>query len=53
MAEKQVDLGTVMGIGFPPFRGGVLYHAKRVGFEQIRAKLKRLQAAHGVRYQPW
>jgi len=53
MAEKQIDLGTVMGIGFPPFRGGVLYYAKQVGLEKIRAKLEQLYNAHGARYQPW
>jgi 3-hydroxyacyl-CoA dehydrogenase/enoyl-CoA hydratase/3-hydroxybutyryl-CoA epimerase len=53
LAEKQIDLGTVMGIGFPPFRGGVLYYAKRRGLEQIHADLERLHQAHGVRYAPW
>jgi 3-hydroxyacyl-CoA dehydrogenase len=53
LAEKQIDLGTVMGIGFPPFRGGVLYYAKQVGLEQIRSKLEKLNSVHGSRYQPW
>lgn len=53
LAEKQIDLGTVMGIGFPPFRGGVLYYAKMRGLEQIHTELKRLHQAHGMRYAPW
>lgn len=53
LAEKQIDLGTVMGIGFPPFRGGVLYYAKMRGLENIHAELGRLHQAHGVRYAPW
>jgi 3-hydroxyacyl-CoA dehydrogenase/enoyl-CoA hydratase/3-hydroxybutyryl-CoA epimerase len=53
LAEKQIDLGTVMGIGFPPFRGGVLYYAKQVGLEQLRSKLEKLHSAYGSRYLPW
>jgi 3-hydroxyacyl-CoA dehydrogenase/enoyl-CoA hydratase/3-hydroxybutyryl-CoA epimerase len=53
LAGKQIDLGTVMGIGFPPFRGGVLYHARQTGLETIRAKLEQLYQAYGSRYRPW
>jgi 3-hydroxyacyl-CoA dehydrogenase/enoyl-CoA hydratase/3-hydroxybutyryl-CoA epimerase len=53
LAEKQIDLGTVMGIGFPPFRGGILYYAKMRGLDQIHTELGRLCQAHGVRYAPW
>jgi 3-hydroxyacyl-CoA dehydrogenase/enoyl-CoA hydratase/3-hydroxybutyryl-CoA epimerase len=52
-AKKQIDLGTVMGIGFPPFRGGVIYYAERRGLETIEAKLGSLSACHGARYTPW
>jgi 3-hydroxyacyl-CoA dehydrogenase/enoyl-CoA hydratase/3-hydroxybutyryl-CoA epimerase len=53
LAKKQIDLGTVMGIGFPPFRGGVLYYADSVGLDSIRSKLKRFEERFGVRYQPF
>jgi 3-hydroxyacyl-CoA dehydrogenase/enoyl-CoA hydratase/3-hydroxybutyryl-CoA epimerase len=53
LARKQIDLGTVMGIGFPPFRGGVLYYAHQVGLEGLRSKIVALHALHGSRYQPW
>jgi 3-hydroxyacyl-CoA dehydrogenase/enoyl-CoA hydratase/3-hydroxybutyryl-CoA epimerase len=53
LAKKQIDLGTVMGIGFPPFRGGVIYYAERVGLEGIRAKLTALASEHGARYSPF
>lgn len=52
-AKKQIDLGMVMGIGFPPFRGGVLYYAESLGMEYIKDKLRILSHAHGVRYTPW
>lgn len=53
LAKKQIDLGTVMGIGFPPFRGGVLYYAELEGLERIRAKLADFEREHGSRYQPF
>jgi len=53
LAKKQIDLGTVMGIGFPPFRGGVIYYAERIGIEKIRARLESLERELGIRYHPF
>jgi 3-hydroxyacyl-CoA dehydrogenase/enoyl-CoA hydratase/3-hydroxybutyryl-CoA epimerase len=53
LAKKQIDLGTVMGIGFPPFRGGVLYYAEKEGLEKIRAKLVEFESRYGIRYSPF
>jgi 3-hydroxyacyl-CoA dehydrogenase/enoyl-CoA hydratase/3-hydroxybutyryl-CoA epimerase len=53
LAKKQIDLGTVMGIGFPPFRGGVLHYAEKVGLKEIRARLGGFQASFGDRYAPF
>jgi 3-hydroxyacyl-CoA dehydrogenase/enoyl-CoA hydratase/3-hydroxybutyryl-CoA epimerase len=53
LAEKQIDLGTVMGIGFPPFRGGVLYYARKRGMEAIHTELTQLNKTFGQRYEPW
>jgi 3-hydroxyacyl-CoA dehydrogenase/enoyl-CoA hydratase/3-hydroxybutyryl-CoA epimerase len=50
LAKKQIDLGTVMGIGFPPFRGGVIYYTERIGIEKIRARLESLERELGIRY---
>jgi 3-hydroxyacyl-CoA dehydrogenase/enoyl-CoA hydratase/3-hydroxybutyryl-CoA epimerase len=53
LARKQIDLGTVMGIGFPPFRGGVLYYAQQRGIDNIREKLQRYSERFGERYRLW
>lgn len=53
LAEKQIDLGTVMGIGFPPFRGGVLYYGRQRGLEKLRNQLVALSNHFGARYEPW
>jgi len=53
LAKKQIDLGTVMGIGFPPLRGGVLYYAEHVGLDTIRAQLVDFERRFGARYAPF
>jgi 3-hydroxyacyl-CoA dehydrogenase/enoyl-CoA hydratase/carnithine racemase len=37
---RDVDLGLIMGIGFPPFRGGLFFWADQVGVAKIVEKLK-------------
>lgn len=53
LAKKQIDLGTVMGIGFPPFRGGVLYYAGQRGIDSIRRRIIEFEQRFGVRYAPF
>ena len=50
-AAGQIDLATVMGMGFPPFRGGVIRYAETLGAAEVLARMKRL-AAHGLRFAP-
>ncbi len=53
LAVKQIDLGTVMGIGFPPFRGGVLYFARERGLDYIHERITALEREFGDRYSPF
>jgi 3-hydroxyacyl-CoA dehydrogenase/enoyl-CoA hydratase/3-hydroxybutyryl-CoA epimerase len=46
------DLGAVLGLGFPPFRGGPFHYADALGLESLGARLRELAAAHGSRYEP-
>ena len=47
IAEKRdVDVGSIMGWGFPPFRGGVLSLVDAIGIND------RLAQAHGSRFNP-
>ena len=48
---QNVDLGLIFGIGFPPFRGGLLFWADTLGAKTILEKLKPYEAL-GVRYKP-
>jgi 3-hydroxyacyl-CoA dehydrogenase len=48
----DVDLGMVMGTGFPPFRGGLLRYADRRGVARIVTRLRELAQASGARLAP-
>jgi 3-hydroxyacyl-CoA dehydrogenase/enoyl-CoA hydratase/3-hydroxybutyryl-CoA epimerase len=46
------DLGAVLGLGFPPFRGGPFHYADNVGLSDLADKLSSLAETHGSRYEP-
>jgi 3-hydroxyacyl-CoA dehydrogenase/enoyl-CoA hydratase/3-hydroxybutyryl-CoA epimerase/3-hydroxyacyl-CoA dehydrogenase/enoyl-CoA hydratase/3-hydroxybutyryl-CoA epimerase/enoyl-CoA isomerase len=48
---RDVDLGLIYGIGFPPFKGGLLFWADTVGAKQIIQWLKPLEPL-GERMKP-
>ena len=50
---SDIDLGTVFGIGFPPFRGGLFKYAQSEGFEKILLELENFaQNISSRRYMP-
>lgn len=50
---QEVDLGMIMGTGFPPFRGGLLKYADSRGVREIVERLKQFQnGGGGARYEP-
>lgn len=49
----DVDLGLIFGIGFPPFRGGLLRYADSEGLDKILAALKNFsETVDAERYRP-
>jgi 3-hydroxyacyl-CoA dehydrogenase/enoyl-CoA hydratase/3-hydroxybutyryl-CoA epimerase len=46
------DLGAVLGLGFPPFKGGPFHYADSLGLAALVDTLSTLAAAHGTRYGP-
>lgn len=47
---RDVDLGLILGIGFPPFRGGLFFWADQVGIAKIVGKLQQYSSL-GKRYE--
>ena len=48
---RDVDLGLIFGIGFPPFRGGLLFWADTLGAAKVVEMLKPLEPL-GERFEP-
>jgi len=48
----KLDLAMIFGIGFPPFRGGLLRYADSVGLDRIFARLDDLSERLGPRFAP-
>ena len=47
----DVDMGLILGIGFPAFRGGILRWADTIGLDKVLAKLGKYES-RGKRFQP-
>lgn len=50
-SPRDIDLGMIFGIGFPPFLGGLMYWADTVGADNLLKMLEPF-AGLGPRYQP-
>lgn len=48
---QEADMGLILGIGFPPFRGGALKYADTVGLKTIVEKARKYESL-GKLYQP-
>ena len=49
---SDIDVASVMGMGFPPYRGGVMKWADMLGAKYIYDKLSAWHEAHGPLYAP-
>ena len=47
-----VDVGMIMGTGFPPFRGGLLKYADHLGIEGVIDLLKLFAGKYSDRFKP-
>ena len=51
-SPEVVDIGMVFGIGFPPFRGGLLKYADQLSSAKILSELQILHRRYGDRFKP-
>ncbi len=47
-----LDMALITGIGFPPFRGGLLRYADQRGLSETVWRLESLKGAYGDRFKP-
>jgi 3-hydroxyacyl-CoA dehydrogenase/enoyl-CoA hydratase/carnithine racemase len=51
-SERDADLGAVLGLGFPPFRGGPFCYVRQSGPATIATRLRGLAERYGTRFTP-
>ncbi|MDH3606654.1 MAG: 3-hydroxyacyl-CoA dehydrogenase NAD-binding domain-containing protein, partial [Acidimicrobiia bacterium] len=51
-SARDGDIGAVMGLGFPPFRGGPFRWVDHLGVSVVTKRLNELAYAKGERFQP-
>jgi 3-hydroxyacyl-CoA dehydrogenase/enoyl-CoA hydratase/3-hydroxybutyryl-CoA epimerase len=51
-SADDIDLATVFGLGFAPFRGGLAKFADDVGADHVVKRLNNLASTHGPRFEP-
>ncbi len=49
---ETVDIGMLLGTGFPPFRGGLLHYADQRGLPRIVERLREFARRVGPRFTP-
>jgi len=48
----DANIGSIMGIGFPPYTGGVLQYVNTYGLKKFATRLAELAAKYGERFDP-
>lgn len=49
---SYLDMALIMGIGFPPYRGGLLKYADELGINNIVNQLEAFHQKYGERFKP-
>jgi 3-hydroxyacyl-CoA dehydrogenase/enoyl-CoA hydratase/carnithine racemase len=49
---QDMDLAIIYGLGFPPYRGGILRYADAWGIKNVYDHLLNLEKEHGIRLKP-
>ncbi|MCZ6509851.1 MAG: 3-hydroxyacyl-CoA dehydrogenase NAD-binding domain-containing protein [Alphaproteobacteria bacterium] len=52
LRASDIDIMWQYGFGFPRWRGGIMYHADRVGLPEVLARVEEFHATHGKLWQP-
>ena len=51
-SPRDADAGAILGLGFPPFRGGPFRHVDATGAAAVVERLEELAELHGRRFVP-
>jgi len=51
-SPRDGDLGAILGLGFPPFRGGPFRYIDTAGAENVVSRMQAMAEKHGRRFEP-
>jgi 3-hydroxyacyl-CoA dehydrogenase/enoyl-CoA hydratase/3-hydroxybutyryl-CoA epimerase len=51
-SPRDGDAGAILGLGFPPFRGGPFRYVDAVGAAEVVERMEELAGRHGPRFDP-
>jgi len=51
-SARDGDVGAILGLGFPPFRGGPFRYLDALGLPAVIERMETLREAHGPRFEP-
>jgi 3-hydroxyacyl-CoA dehydrogenase / enoyl-CoA hydratase / 3-hydroxybutyryl-CoA epimerase len=51
-SPRDGDVGAILGLGFPPFRGGPFHEVDRQGPDAVVARMQEIEAKLGARFAP-
>ncbi|KAL6897958.1 hypothetical protein ACP4OV_006917 [Aristida adscensionis] len=49
---SDLDIASIFGMGFPPYRGGIMYWAGSIGATRIHTKLSEWEVKYGQFFRP-
>ncbi|MBI4860540.1 MAG: enoyl-CoA hydratase/isomerase family protein [Candidatus Riflebacteria bacterium] len=49
---QDANVGSILGLGFAPWSGGVLQYANQYGIREFEARARELARAYGARFEP-
>ncbi|MGH8692282.1 MAG: 3-hydroxyacyl-CoA dehydrogenase NAD-binding domain-containing protein [Burkholderiales bacterium] len=53
LRASDIDMVYLTGYGFPPYRGGPMFHADHVGLDKVLASIEKFQKGYqGAQWQP-
>ena len=51
-SPRDGDIGAILGLGFPPFRGGPFHYVDEEGASRVVDRMRQLASELGPRFEP-
>ena len=51
-SSREIDLSLILGMGWPPYTGGLMNFVEKKGLDQVRKSLSEWEKSYGARFKP-